>query len=97
MEFFTEIILGIFVEGSLGFIEEGKAPRGLRIVIAAILVLVYVGLFGGLMYGAITTGHPVPIVIMSLITAGATALVVVAIAKQFKDKRRRIKKGRDTK
>lgn len=97
MEFFTEIILGIFVEGSLGFIEEGKTPLGLRITVAAILVLVYVGLFGGLMYGAITTGHPVPIVIMSLITAGVTALVVVAIAKQFKDKRRRIKKGRDTK
>lgn len=92
MEFFTEIILGIFVEGAIGLMGERKAPLGLRIVIAAILVLVYIGLFGGLMYGAITTGHPVPIVIMSLITAGVTALVVVAIAKQFKDKRRRIKK-----
>ncbi len=97
MEFFTEIILDVFVEGAIGWMGERKAPLGLRIVIAAVLVLVYVGLFGGLMYGAITTGHPVLIVIMSLITAGVTALVVVTIAKQFKDKRRRIKKDRGAK
>lgn len=89
MEFFTEIILGVFVEGSLGFIEEGKAPRGLRITVAAILIAVWFGMFGGLIYGAIAFGHPVLIAFSVLLSVGATAWVVYEMMGRAKKARKK--------
>ena len=89
MEFFTEIILGIFVEGSLGFIDEGKAPRGLRIAVSAILIAVWLGLFGGLLYGAIIFGNPVLIAFAVLVTVGLTAWMICEIAKRLKQGRKK--------
>ncbi|MBQ3003614.1 MAG: hypothetical protein IJD82_07775 [Clostridia bacterium] len=89
MEFFTEIVLIIFVEGSLGFIEEGKAPRGLRITVAAILIAVWFGIFGGLIYGAITFGHPVLIAFAVLLSVGATAWMVYEMMGRAKKARKK--------
>lgn len=89
MEFFTEIVLGIFVEGSLGFIEEGKAPRGLRITVAAILIAVWFGMFGSLIYGAIAFGHPVLIAFSVLLSVGATAWMAYEMMGRAKKARKK--------
>lgn len=84
MEFLFELLFEFFFEGAYALMGENKVPLGLRVLIAVIFFSVYVALFGVLMYGAISTKHPVPIVLMALIIVGVTAMVVIAIAKQFK-------------
>ncbi len=89
MDFLLEFLLELVFEGSFELLSEKKAPLGLRIAIAAVMLLVYVGLFGLLMYVAISTKHPFVIIFVTAVTVGITVMFVIAIIKQFKKSKKR--------
>ena len=91
MEFLFELLLDIFFEGSRELIGTKKVPLGLRIAIAAILILFCVGSFGLLMYVAFSTGSLLLILFVSVVTVALVTMLVIAVIRQFK-KTKEIKK-----
>jgi len=78
------LILDIFFEGSAELMGTKKVPLGLRIALAALLVLFYAGMFGLLMYVACSTGEVFVILFVTAVTVAITAMLVIAIIRQFK-------------
>ena len=91
MEFLFELLLDIFFEGSAELMGEKKVPFGLRIAIAALLILFCVGLFGLLLYIAFSTGSLLLILFVSAVTVALVTMLVIAVARQFKKSKGRNK------
>jgi len=75
MEFIFEILFELIIEGSIGAVGDKKVPPVLRVLAAVILIVVFGGLVGTLIYIGIDEKN-LPIFICG-VTVGIIVLVAV--------------------
>lgn len=80
MDFIFELLFELILEGSIEAAGEKKVPLVLRILCAAVLVIVYVGLIGMFLHLAVVN-RSVPIF---LITVALALIIIFAFGYKFK-------------
>ena len=84
MDFVFELLAEIILEGCIGIAEEKRVPIVLRILCAAVLVIVYGGLIGIFIYVSIVNQS----IAMFLITCLVAFIILSAFIHKFMKVRR---------
>lgn len=82
MQFILEFILGIIIEGSFEASNSKKVPLPLRILFAAFLAVLYLAIFGVLLWFGIISKSVLVIALVSVVFVAVTVLLI----REFKSR-----------
>ena len=83
MELILEILFDLIVEGSLESVGEKKVPLVLRILAAAVLIVVFGGLVGALLYIGISEKNWI-VAVLGVVIALMIGLAVLRTVKKHR-------------
>lgn len=87
MDVILEIVLEVILEGAVDLSTDRKVPLPVRILLAAVLIALYLGLCGALLYLGIREDEPIVILIAVFIFL-MCAVAVICKYRQMKKTRR---------
>ncbi|MBR4344007.1 MAG: hypothetical protein IKP88_15140 [Lachnospiraceae bacterium] len=84
MEIILEIIFEFIVEGSMGAVGDKKVPLAIRIVAAAVLIIIFGGLVGALLYIGISEKNWVVLALGVVIAIFVVIAIIQTVRKHRK-------------
>ena len=84
MELILEIIMEVILEGCFKAATCKKLPLFVRVTFAILLLVVYISLFGGLLYLGIKTNSLILILLVSIVFILLTTLIIFKLVKKRK-------------
>lgn len=82
MELILEIIMEVILEGCFKAATCKKLPLFVRVTFAILLLVVYISLFGGLLYLGIKTNSLILILLVSIVFILLTTLIIFKLVKK---------------